>query len=249
MVHLFLEAAEHAVPDDQQAAVVAVDVRVVHRVVHAVVAGGAEHPVKPAELAHLLGMHPELVEQVDQRHDAKHQRWHAGNRHGDVEDPAKQGAAAGLAQRGRQVVVLALVVHHVGRPEQGNDVARTVDPVVAEVVKNQRQDDAVPGGPERQVRVDGHGTEHEGVNADAQDLAEYTEELADDAQADAVDGVIEAVGLLARSAAGARAAPGKFQCNQQQKNGGGENDDLVGAHALIFAEQALCETRVNPRDP
>ena len=40
---LLLEAAEQAVPDDQDAAVVAVEVAVVHRVVHAVVRGGGEH--------------------------------------------------------------------------------------------------------------------------------------------------------------------------------------------------------------
>ncbi len=87
--------------------------------VHAVVAGAAEPAVKPAQLAHLLGVHPELVEQVDEGHDTEHQRRHTGHRHGQIEDPAQQRARAGLAQGGGQVVVLALVVHHVGGPKHG----------------------------------------------------------------------------------------------------------------------------------
>jgi hypothetical protein len=107
--------------------------------VHAVVAGAAEPAVEPAQLAHLLRVHPELVQQVDQRHHAEDQRRHPRHRHRQVEDPAEQEAAARLAQRGAQVVVLALVVHHVRRPQHRHAVAGAVQPVVAEVVAQQRK--------------------------------------------------------------------------------------------------------------
>jgi hypothetical protein len=76
-VVLLDEGAEQAVPDHQDAAVVAVQVAVVHGMVHAVVAGAAEPAVEPAQPADLLRVHPELVEQVDQRDDGEHQRRHA----------------------------------------------------------------------------------------------------------------------------------------------------------------------------
>ena len=59
VVVLSLEGAEQAVPDDQDAAVVAVEVAVVDGVVHAVVARRAEPAVEPAELADLLGVDPD----------------------------------------------------------------------------------------------------------------------------------------------------------------------------------------------
>ena len=93
------EGAEQAVPDDQDAAVVLVQVALVHAMVRAVVAGAAEPAVEPAQLAHLLRVHPELIQQVDQRHHAEDQRRHARHGQRQVEDPAEQEAAAGLAQR------------------------------------------------------------------------------------------------------------------------------------------------------
>ena len=101
--------------------------------------GEAEHPVEPAELADLLGVHPELVQQVDQRHHHEHFQRHAGDRHRQVENPAQQHAAAGLAQGGGQVVVLALVMHHVRGPQDVHLVPQPVQPVVAEVVEDDGQ--------------------------------------------------------------------------------------------------------------
>ena len=77
VVVFFVEGAEQTIPDDQDAAVVAVEVAVVHRVMHTVVRWRAEPAVEPAELADLLRVHPELVEQIDQRDRAEHQRRHA----------------------------------------------------------------------------------------------------------------------------------------------------------------------------
>src|SRR6478609_3109823 len=60
---LALEAAEEAVPDDQDAAVVAVEVDLVGAVVDAVVRGGVEGELEPGgHLLHPLGVDPELVD-------------------------------------------------------------------------------------------------------------------------------------------------------------------------------------------
>jgi hypothetical protein len=187
VVVFVLESAKESIPQDQDAPVVLVQIRIVHRVVHAVVAGAAKPAVEPAELAHLLGVHPELVEQVDERHHAKHQRRHARQRHGHIKDPAQQRARTGLAQRGAQVVVLALVVHRVRGPQHGRLVPHAVQPVVAKVVEHQRQQPAGQAGPERIVAPQRHMLEQGGVDADAQEMRERRTGLAEHAQADAAD--------------------------------------------------------------
>ena len=120
--------------------------------------------------ADLLGVDPVLVEQVDQGDHAKHQRRHTRQRHGHVKHPAEERAAAGLAQRGGEVVVLALVVHHMGGPEQGAGVAQAVVPVVAKVVEHQCQPASRRAGPEAVVSgtPSAQRAEHGGVDADAQ---------------------------------------------------------------------------------
>ena len=218
-----LEGAEQAVPDDEDAAVVPVQVAVIDGVVHAVVAGRAEPAVEPAQAPHLLGMDPELVEQIDQAHDGKHQRRHAGQRHGKVEQPAQQRARAGLAQRRRQVVVLALVVHGMRGPEHGHFVAHAVKPVVAEVVEQQGQQPAGNAGPEGIVAPQRQVLEGQRVQTYAQQLGEDGAGLAEHAQADGADGVGQPVGI-----APAPQAHAPFQRDQQQKGRSGEDNDLAG---------------------
>jgi hypothetical protein len=77
---LFGEGAEEAIPHHQDAAVVAVDAIVVLAMVYAMVGGSNEYPVQPAEATHLLGMHPHLVEQVDEGHGGEHHRGHTNHR-------------------------------------------------------------------------------------------------------------------------------------------------------------------------
>lgn len=224
-VVLVLEGAEHPVPEDQDAAVVLVQVDVIHRVVHAVVAGAAEPAVEPAQAPDLLGVHPELVEQVHQRHDGEHQRRHAGQRHGHVEHPAQQCAGAGLAQRGRQVVVLALVVHRMRGPEHGRLVAHAVQPVVAKIVEHQRQQPARHAEPEGVIAPQRQVLEHGGVDAHAQEPGEHRAGLAQHPEADAADGIGHAVGHAL-----ALVAHRQFDGDQQKEDGCGKDDDLAGAH-------------------
>ena len=227
----FLETAEDPVPHDQDAAVVAVQIAVVHGMVHAMIGRRAEPAVEPTEAGHVLGVDPELVEQVDQRDHAEHQGRHAGQGHRHIEDPSEQRARTRLPQRRRQVVVLALVMHDMRGPEDGALVAGPVQPVVAEIVEHQRQQPAVPGGPERVVAPQRHAAEDGRVDAHAQQPGEHGAELAEHAQADAVDRIVQPVGI-----ASARPAPGDFGGDQQQEDRRRQDDDLgrAQAHAPRF---------------
>ena len=222
---LLAKAAEQPVPDDQDAAVVLVQITVVDRVVHAVVARRTKNAVEPAEFSHQFGVHPELVEQVDQCDDCEHQRRNPGQRHRQVEDPSKQGTAAGLAQRGGQVVVLALVVHHMGGPEQRHLVARAVVPVITKIVENQRQQNAVPGAPKRALGPYRQRMEDQGVDADHQHLGEQAAELAQHAQTDAADRVVQAV-----DAPAARDTQRILRSDHQKEHRRGQHDDLAAGH-------------------
>ena len=223
VVALFLEGAEQAVPHDQDAAVVAVEVTIVHCMVHAVVRRRAEPAVEPAQLVHLLGVHPELVQQVDQRDGAEHQRRHADQRHRQIEQPPQQRTAGGLAQRGGEVVVLALVVHHVRGPEDAHAVPGAMQPVVAQVVHQQgtepHRNRVGRQAPQRDPFVDEH------VQADGQQAREQAHQLAHHAQADAGHRVVQPVGVAA-----AGQANGQLDRDRTQKDGRGQNDDLGGCH-------------------
>ena len=202
----FLEGAEQAVPEDQDAAIVPVQVGVIHRMVDAVVGGRGKDPVEPAQAGHMLGVDPVLVEQVDQGHHRELHRRHARQGHRHIEQPAQKRAAAGLAQRGREVVALALVVHHMGRPQHRHFVAQAVQPVITEVVEQQGQQPAGAAAPElRSVPERGVAVD-QGVEAQAQKSHEDPAELAQNAQTEAVERVIELVGV-----ASTRPTPGPFE--------------------------------------
>jgi hypothetical protein len=70
-------AAEQAVPEDEDAAVVLVEVLRVGGVVDAVQGGGVEDALEAAELADELGVQPELVERVEALAGGVDQRWDA----------------------------------------------------------------------------------------------------------------------------------------------------------------------------
>ena len=103
---LFHKSAKHAIPEDENAAVVFVNAVVVLAVVHTVVRRGHKHPVKPTQAPDQLGVHPVLVEQIDQTHGDENDRRYARYRHGQVENPTKQPARRRLPQSGGEVVVL-----------------------------------------------------------------------------------------------------------------------------------------------
>ncbi len=231
LAELRLEAAEQPIPHHQDAAVVAVEVDVVDGVVHAVVRRRAEPAVEPAEPVDLARVHPELVQQVDERDHGEHRRRHAHEGHRQVEQPPGDPARAGLAQRGGQVVFLALVVHHVRGPEQPHGVAGAVQPVVEEVVGQQRARPhprrARAQRKQRGVRVNPL------VQAQREQLGEHADDLAHHAQPDAVERVRPRV-------ADAAAAPAHqhLDGDQEEENGRGEHDDLGVLHAGMLGPPA-----------
>ena len=89
VIALVGKSAEQTVPQDQDTAVVLVDAVVVLAVVHAVVAGRDQNAVQHAHAAYQLGVHPVLVQQVDQAHDHQHLPWDTEHRQGQVEHPAE----------------------------------------------------------------------------------------------------------------------------------------------------------------
>ena len=140
---LGLERAEHAVPDDQDARVVAVQVLLLRAVVHAVVAWRVEDPLdRPRVAVDRLRVQGELVEQVP----GQRQEDHPGREEERRRQPEQRRAERRpvLAQRGREVVVLRAVVHHVGGPEQADPVVAAVVGVVGQVVGEEQRDPRPP---------------------------------------------------------------------------------------------------------
>ena len=104
---LQLEAAKHSVPDDQHAAVVAVEVEVVGAVVDAVVRGRVEDELdRPWEAMDPFGVKKELVDQADRLHREDHSRLVAEQRQRRPERDCRDRHPR-LAQRRREVVMLA----------------------------------------------------------------------------------------------------------------------------------------------
>ncbi len=101
-----------------------------------VIRGRNQDSVKHAEAANLLGVNPKLVNQVDSGNGNQDIGRKTNHEKRDIEDPAEYETATGLSKRGREVVLLALVMHRVCRPEHGNLVAQAMIPVVAKIPEN-----------------------------------------------------------------------------------------------------------------
>ncbi|KAI1692846.1 sir2 family domain-containing protein [Ditylenchus destructor] len=134
------EGAEHPVEHDQHAAVVAVEVFRVRRMVHLVVRWRVQHPFERPQARHPRCVQPELVEQVGgegchhrQRRKAQpHERREEQRGAGELACPAK-------AQCGGQREFVGRVVHRVRGPEPAHPVRRAVIPVVAELLPHEEQ--------------------------------------------------------------------------------------------------------------
>ena len=240
LVSVFVfERTEQAVPHDQNTAVIFVQVPVIHRMVDPMVGRTAEPAVKPAQATDLLCVHPELVEQIDHGHHTEYQRRHAQHGHGQVKHPTKQGATAGLAKCGGEVVVLALVMHYVCGPQYGHLMAHAVQPVVAKVVQQQSEHPAGPGEPKCAgcvLRQDADGLVGRYVDANTQQSREDGRDLAEHPQAKAIDSVARSIGVAARPFLLSVSAQQIFHDDHGKKNRGGKDDDLTRAHLAIVAE-------------
>jgi len=154
--------------------------------------------IQHAKAADHLRMHPELVDEVDRVHGHENLERKANHEQRQIEDPAEQEAGARLPQRGRQVVLLALVMHRVGRPQYRDFMAEAVKPVVAEI-PGQGGGNPQHDAARRQVEPgqrhvdDGEIFEHESPRQQRQKLREVASGRVQHAGADTVDRIIAAV--------------------------------------------------------
>ena len=184
-------------------------------------------PLEPAQLGHMAGMDPELIEQVDGGHRDKYQQWHPQHCHRQVKDPAEHKPGAGLAQGGGQVVVLALVMYRMRGPQHVALMPQAMVPVVAKVIEDKRKQphpQAVIGQlQQRQVfqrqRV---GDQPHAFGQQAGGGRQHT-------GAQAADGVSQAIG-----AHPAPAVDQQFDSNQHKEKRHGIQNQLHGTPRAAF---------------
>ncbi len=219
---LILVGAEQAIPENEDAAVVLVEILVVDPVMDAMVRGRGEHAIEPAELADKLGMNPELVQEVDQADRDEHDRRNAGDRHRQVKDPAEQDARTRLPQGRREIEGFALVMDDMGGPEDADLMVDAVVPVVEEVVGDQRPDPDSPvvrsKSKQRKVIVD------KDVDSDAQDQHEDAGNLTQDAGRKRPDRVIEPIDVASQ-----REGDSELRRHQGDEHRNGVDDDVQAA--------------------
>ena len=134
---LLLPGAEQAVPEDEHPTVVAIDVARVLPVVHPVQGRRHQHLLQPAEAADVLAVDPELVGQLHPEQHQEQRQRQPQQRQGQVEGPVEGGLERALAQRRRQVEVLAGMVRLVRAPQQVVAVQGAMRPVEAEVHRHE----------------------------------------------------------------------------------------------------------------
>ena len=134
-----LKGAEQTVPDNEHPTVIAIHIQSILRMVSPMIGRCHKQPLEPAQLGHMAGMDPELIEQVDGGHGDKYRQRHTQHRHWQVKDPTKHKPGAGLAQGGGQVVVFALMMHRMRGPEHVALMPQAVVPVVAKIVEDKRK--------------------------------------------------------------------------------------------------------------
>ena len=132
-IEFFLKTTEHSIPEYEYAAVVAIDVAFVLCMMHAVVGWCNDNSVKPAQLADVLRMYPELIDQIDGIDRGEHFDRKTDQEKRQEEYPVEQKTAACLLQCCRKIVVLALVVNGMRRPENRHFVSQAMCPVIAEI--------------------------------------------------------------------------------------------------------------------
>ncbi len=207
------ERSEQPVPDDEDAAEVAVEVTALGGMVDPVVRGGVEDELEPAgHLVDALGVDPELVDEVRGGAERQRGRVHPGDDEGHVERPHGQGRP-GLAQRGGEVELPAGVVDDVTGPQDADDVVAAVGPVVEEVLREQHQRDGPPQDGDAQGREFVQGR----VDGDDRDLPQEVEGEAAEPHADARRGVLRLVAL--RVLVGMEAVAHHLDHGEQHKRG------------------------------
>ena len=132
---------------------VAVEVLLLHTVVHAMVRRRVEHLLGHTEPIDGLGVDPELVDEVDRSGVIDELGPHTEEREHAVGDEHPERLTDRLTERGGEVVVLTRVVHDVDRPHPSALVLETMVPVVEEVPSDDRGRPGEHAGAEIAVRT------------------------------------------------------------------------------------------------
>ena len=138
------ERAEEAVPNDQDARVVFIQVRIVHAVMYAMMRRRVEDVFERPESFYELRVDPELIDQVESVHHGEHPRSKTEKHDRRVEDPVNQGAEPALPHGDAEIVKLARMMNYVKIPEQPRFVADAVEPVVGEIIDEEENHPSPP---------------------------------------------------------------------------------------------------------
>lgn len=219
---LGLKGAKEAVPDDEGAAVVLVDVLGVDAVVDTVMGGGVEDKLKPAgELVDGFGMDPELVEGIELVDDDKNEGGESDDGEGQVKNPTGGTLESPLPEGHAEVVLLALVVDDMASPEEANLMGVSVKPVVEKVCAD-KTDEPDPPGVAFECKKAGVlvkldvGNAQDGLKEGSEDLLAYT-------AGDVGKGIVETVELAL-----AQFGDEELDPDEEEKDGNGQCDVVGG---------------------
>jgi len=137
---LSLIRAQQPIPQDENAAKISVDIRIVDRMVYTMIHWRHKNLLRPAQCLDKSGMHPELIDQIQRPYGHDHFRRKTGKQHGQVEYRTDQETIKRLTQRRRQIVFFALMVHHVNAPQHVDRMLAAVTPVVTKIIDHKRCD-------------------------------------------------------------------------------------------------------------
>tara|TARA_X000000950_G_scaffold288569_1_gene406037 strand:- start:837 stop:1700 length:864 start_codon:yes stop_codon:yes gene_type:complete len=155
VVQLLLERAKQLVPKHQRPPKISVQIRLVFAMVNAVV-GRRDHDVlKEPRFVHQRIVVVELHEVVHGPHRHKNFRRNANNGQDNEKRNGRHGAVPAVANAQGKAEVIALMVHHVHGPQHPKLVMHAMQPVKAEVPKQQGQCEL------RHVRPFGHPSQTE----------------------------------------------------------------------------------------
>ena len=131
---LLLKSAKQPVPHNKQTTIVSIKINIILGVVYAVIGRGYKKPLIPAQLRHMLGMHPKLINQIDCAHRHHNLRRNPQQVHGYKKYPTEQEAGTCLAQGSAQIVVFTLMMRHVSSPHNNALVTDPVHPIIAKII-------------------------------------------------------------------------------------------------------------------
>lgn len=150
------DRAEQPVPDDQHAAVVAVEELGIAGMVSAVMVRRVEYPFERPQARYPLAVQEELVIEVDREQRGDEARIEADDDQRQIGEPAeRQNIGPAQPQRCEKGQLLGAVVDGMARPEPADLMAEAVEPVIGELDREEPDKPAMPLVHGEAVRRDG----------------------------------------------------------------------------------------------